>query len=113
MLLLGGIVLLLAVAFLVFLWLTRPRAPDMLALGPFEAMGVWDAFRQGISGEATPLERGYADALRWHLRWLALAGAVALLGVLLIGFAFLVKSRPPQQAPLPDQPAPRDRAHSP
>ncbi len=110
--LLGGLIFLLAIATLAALWATRPKAPDMQRLAPFDAMVMWDAFQQGIGGEPSPPERRYADALAWYVRWLSLAGAVAVVGVVLIGAAFLVKPRPAQDTSFPDQPSPRDRASS-
>ena len=108
--LLGGIVLLAGTAGLIALWATWPKAPDMSRLAPFEAMGMWDELQQGISAEPSRPERWYSQALRSHLEWLVVAGAVALVGVLVIGSAFLVKPPPPQESPPPDQPAPHNRA---
>ena len=102
LLLLGGIVFLVGMAALIALWTTWPKAPDMLRLSPFQAMGMWDEFQQGISAEPSPPEKRYLAASRSHRQWLVLAGTVAIVGALIIGSAFLVKPRPPQETPLPD-----------
>jgi len=94
-LLLGGIVFLAGLAGVIWLWTTWPKSIDMLELPPFEAMGIWDEFQQGISAEPSLPERRYLAAKRWHFQWLVAAGAVAIIGALVIGSAFLVKPRPP------------------
>lgn len=100
--LLGGIVFLAGMAGVIALWATWPKAPDMLRLSPFQAMGMWDELQQGISAEPSPPESRYLVASRSHLEWLVAAGTVAIIGALIIGSAFLVKPRPPQETPLPD-----------
>jgi hypothetical protein len=108
--LLGGLILLSGLGGLTWLWATWPEPLDMLRLNPFDAMGMWDELQQGIGAEPSRPERWYSAALAWHLRWLVVAGALALAGLVLIGSGFLIKPRRPEEAPSPDQPAPPNRA---
>lgn len=101
--LIGGLIFLIGIVGVVALWLTRPRPPDIRGLSPAQAISIWHQFREGIGTQPLSLELWYMEASRWYLRWMVLAGAVALIGALvLVGSIWLVGRRQSEEPLTPD-----------
>ena len=108
--LIGGLVLLIGLAGVVTLWVTRPRPPDIRGFSPAQTFAIWHQFRSGIGTDPVPLETWYMDASRWYSRWMILAGAVALIGaIILAGSIWLAMRRPFKGSLTADPSEPPDR----
>jgi hypothetical protein len=96
----GGVIFLAGFAGVVGLWLCRPRPLDVSQLSPVDAMAYWDRLRLGIATpQIFPYEyfrtpgRRWSPNLQWYTNWLIFSAAVALLGALIAGSAWLVGNR--------------------
>jgi hypothetical protein len=70
---------------------------------------MWHQLREGIGTQPVPLELWYMEAARWYYRWLVVAWAVTVIGLLVLGSTWLVKRRPSKESSTPDSPEPPNR----
>ena len=102
LLLFGGLIAAIGLGVVLLTWRTWPTKGDFSAISPFMSLQVWHNLKQGIGVPPNLADQMFADAIRWHFRWLAVGAAVALVGIAVIAAAPLFGRRPPREALHPD-----------
>jgi hypothetical protein len=96
LLFLGAVITALGLGWLAYRYTTRPRLPEVDELSPLGTWQLWRDLRHGLDWRPG-WEEGYLEAVAANHRWMIVAAAIAVLGVLTMGGSLLVSKRRPQR----------------
>jgi hypothetical protein len=89
----GGVIFLAGLVWMAGVWRYRPKSIDISRISPSQALGLWNLLRDGIATPQTRDELVYNAVLQRNTHWLFASAAVAFLGALIAGSAWLVGNR--------------------
>lgn len=92
----GAIVTAIGLGLLAYLYLRRPRLPEMESLTPIGTWRMWHDLRHGIEYRPEWVEL-YLESVAASQRWMIVAGAIATVGALLLASSLLVSTRRPRR----------------